>query len=80
MNVEMNNKIKREKVEDMKPSACRYCPLTSKRRYNICIHEERKHGKGEKEEKVEDMKPFVYSGCKTYEYVYGFPYSENVHN
>ena len=42
----MNNKcdkIKREKVEDMKPSACRYCPLTSKRRYKICIHVERKH-------------------------------------
>ena len=42
----MNNKcdkIKREKVEDMKPSACCYCPMTSKRRYNICIHEERKH-------------------------------------
>ena len=80
MRVGKNNKIKREKVEDMKPSTCCYCPLTSKRRYNICIHEERKHGKGEKEEKVEDMKPFVYSGCKTYEYVYGFPYSENVHN
>ena len=50
---------KEEKVEDMKPFACRYCPLTSKRRYNIRIHEERKHGKGEKEEKVEDMKRHV---------------------
>ena len=34
---------KGEKV--IKPFACRYCPLTSKRRYNIRIHEERKHGR-----------------------------------
>ena len=38
-----NNKIKRENVEDMKPSTRYHYPMTSKRRYNICIHEERKH-------------------------------------
>ena len=43
---------KEEKVEDKKQFTCRYCPLTSKRRYNICIHEERKHGKKKKRWKI----------------------------
>ena len=43
-------KEEEENVQYNKQFACRYCPYSSNRSYNVRIHEERKHGKREKED------------------------------
>ena len=46
VNLSKGRKYKEEDNEKVtKPFACRYCPYSSNRSYNVRIHEERKHGR-----------------------------------